>query len=69
MENINNYHNKRRYLSLGEKKYNNQLKYIEKNVIKRLYKIPKKVKKEGGDENGCFFKGQWNCNKKSYTGY
>ena len=50
MENINNYHNKRRYLSLGEKKYNNQLKYIEKNVIKRLYKIPKKVKRE--EENG-----------------
>ena len=34
------------FLSLAEKKYNNQLKSLEKNLIKRLYKIPKKIKKE-----------------------
>ena len=38
--------NKKRYLSLGEKKYNNQLKSLERNLIKRLYHIPKKNKKE-----------------------
>ena len=41
-----NFQNKKRYLSLAEKKYNNQLKSLEKNLIKRLYKIPKKIKKE-----------------------
>ena len=50
MENPNNYQSKRRYLSLGEKKYNNQLKSIEKNLIKRLYKLPNKGKKQ--EENG-----------------
>jgi hypothetical protein len=38
--------NKKRYLSLGEKKYNNQLKSLERNLIKRLYHIPKRNKKE-----------------------
>ena len=37
--------NKKRYLSLGEKKYNSQLKSLEKNLIKRLYGVPKKNKK------------------------
>ena len=47
MENAqSNYQNKRRYLSMAEKKYNNQLKSLEKNLIKRLYKLPKKSKKE-----------------------
>ena len=41
-----NFLNKRRYLSMAEKKYNKQLKSLEKNLIKRLYKIPKKIKKE-----------------------
>lgn len=46
MENIENTKpSRRRYLSLGEKKYNNQLKSLEKNLIKRLYKLPKKNKK------------------------
>ena len=49
IENMPNYQSKRRYLSLGEKKYNNQLKSLEKNLIKRLYKIPKKDKKEDND--------------------
>ena len=40
------FQNKRRYLSLAEKKYNNQLKYLEKNLVKRLYKIPKRTKTE-----------------------
>ena len=46
IENVPNFQNKRRYLSVAEKKYNNQLKSLEKNLIKRLYKIPKKDKKE-----------------------
>ena len=45
VENIENIKPKRRYLSMGEKKYNSQLKSLEKNLIKRLYKIPKKYKK------------------------
>jgi len=46
MENMENSKpSRRRYLSLGEKKYNSQLKSLEKNLIKRLYKIPKKNKK------------------------
>ena len=45
MENIPKFQNKRRYLSLGEKKYNNQLRSLEKNLINRLYKIPNKNKK------------------------
>ena len=49
MENVPNFQNKRRYLSLAEKKYNNQLKSLEKNLIKRLYKLPKKEKKEDNE--------------------
>ena len=45
MVNIPKFQNKRRYLSLGEKKYNNQLRSLEKNLINRLYKIPNKNKK------------------------
>ena len=45
-----NYQSKRRYLSLGEKKYNNQLKSLEKNLIKRLYKVPKKILKTEENE-------------------
>ena len=45
MENVPKFQNKRRYLSLGEKKYNNQLRSLEKNLINRLYKIPNKNKK------------------------
>jgi len=45
-----NFQNKKRYLSMAEKKYNNQLKSLEKNLIKRLYKIPKKIKKEEENE-------------------
>lgn len=46
MENMENSKpSRRRYLSLGEKKYNSQLKSLEKNLIKRLYKLPKKNKK------------------------
>ena len=51
MENAQpNFQNKRRYFSLAEKKYNNQLKSLEKNLIKRLYKIPKKSQKEEENE-------------------
>ena len=45
MENVSKFQSKRRYLSLGEKKYNKQLKSLEKNMINRLYKIPKKNQK------------------------
>ena len=37
--------NKKYCLSVSEKKYNNKLKKIEKNLIKRLYTIPLKLKK------------------------
>ena len=45
MENVSKFQSKRRYLSLGEKKYNKQLKSLEKNMINRLYKIPKRNQK------------------------
>ena len=50
IENVSNFQSKRRYLSLGEKKYNNQLKSLEKNLIKRLYKVPKKILKTEENE-------------------
>lgn len=38
--------NRKHYMSVGEKRYNNQLKLLEKKLINRLYNIPKKVKKD-----------------------
>ena len=49
IENTSNFQSKKRYLSLGEKKYNSQLKSLEKNLVKRLYKVP--IKKNNGEEN------------------
>ena len=45
MENVSKFQSKRRYLSLGEKKYNKQLRSLEKNLINRLYNIPTRNKK------------------------
>ena len=49
IEKTSNFQSKKRYLSLGEKKYNSQLKSLEKNLVKRLYKVP--IKKNNGEEN------------------
>ena len=49
IEKSSNFQSKKRYLSLGEKKYNSQLKSLEKNLVKRLYKVP--IKKNNGEEN------------------
>ena len=49
IEKTSNFQSKKRYLSLGEKKYNSQLKSLEKNLVKRLYKVP--IKKNDGEEN------------------
>ena len=46
---------RKHYMSLGEKKYNNQLKNLEKQLINRLYNIALKNKKKNKeeDENGA----------------
>ena len=37
--------NKKRYMSIGEKRYNYKLQSLEKEIVKRLYKIPMSLKK------------------------
>ena len=37
--------NKKHYMSIGEKRYNFKLQSLEKEVVKRLYKIPMSLKK------------------------
>lgn len=46
IENPRKLKSRRYYMSLGEKKYNNKLQTLEKQLIKRLYKIPKKLKRD-----------------------
>ena len=45
IENTKKFKSKKHYMSLGEKIYNNKLQSLEKQLIKRLYKIPNKSKK------------------------
>ena len=44
IENSTKFKSKKHYMSLGEKRYNNKLQSLEKQLIKRLYKIPNKSK-------------------------
>ena len=54
IENPKIFKSRKKYLSLGEKRYNEQLQNLEKQLIKRLYKIHKNSKKHKtieGNEN------------------
>lgn len=45
IDNSPKYYNKKRYMSISEKKYNNKLQTLERQLLNRLYKIPLKNKK------------------------
>jgi hypothetical protein len=50
---INNSYKKKLFMSVSEKKYNNELRRIEKKLIKRLYTQPMNIKKSLSKSRNC----------------